>query len=54
MTLPNFKTEEEEQKFWEKHSIADYWEDLKETDDLFKRPKLTPITIKCDPLLLKK
>jgi len=54
MKLPNFKTEKEEQKFWEKHSIADYWEDLKETDDSFKRPKLTPVTIKFDPLVLKK
>ncbi len=24
MKLPDFKTEEEEQKFWEKHSISTY------------------------------
>ena len=54
MTLPDFKTEEEEQKFWRKHSISNYWEDLKESDDIFKRPKLTPVTIKFDPLVLKK
>ena len=54
MTLPDFKTEEEEQKFWRKHSINNYWADLKESDDIFKRPKLTPVTIKFDPLVLKK
>jgi predicted DNA binding CopG/RHH family protein len=54
MKLPDFKTEEEEQTFWEKHSISNYWEDLKASDDLFKRPKLTPVTIKFDPLVLKK
>ena len=54
MKLPDFKTEEEERKFWEKHSISNYWEDLKEADDTFKRPKLTPVTIKFDPLILKK
>ena len=54
MKLPDFKREEEEIKFWEKDSISNYWEDLKETDDTFKRPKLTPVTIKFDPLVLKK
>jgi predicted DNA binding CopG/RHH family protein len=54
MKLPDFKTEEEEQKFWRKHSIGNYWEDLKESDDTFKRPKLKPVTIKFDPLVLKK
>jgi predicted DNA binding CopG/RHH family protein len=54
MRLPNFKTEEEEKKFWKNHSIADYWEDLRESDDRFIRPKLTPVTIKFDPLVLKK
>ncbi len=54
MKLPDFKSESEEIKFWEKHSIADYWEDLKESDESFKRPKLTPVTMKFDPLVLKK
>ncbi len=54
MKLPDFKTEEEELKFWEKHSISNYWEDLIEAEDTFKRPKLTPVTIKFDPLILKK
>jgi predicted DNA binding CopG/RHH family protein len=54
MKLPDFITEKDEIEFWGKHSIADYWEDLKESDDTFKRPKLTPVTIKFDPLVLKK
>lgn len=54
MKPPDFKTEKEELKFWEKHSPADYWEDLKGSDDTFTRPKLTPVTIKFDPLVLKK
>ena len=39
---------------WKKHSISNYWVDLKEADDTFERPKLTPVTIKFDPLVLKK
>ena len=39
---------------WDKHSIADYWRDLRESSDIFNRPKLTPVTIKFDPLVLKK
>ena len=54
MKLPEFKTEKAEQHFWEKHSIADYWKDLRESSDIFNRPKLTPVTIKFDPLVLKK
>ena len=48
MKLPEFKTEAQERKFWEKHSIADYWKDLRDSDDRFKRPKLTPVTIKSE------
>ena len=54
MKLPDFKSKKEERRFWEKHSIADYWEDLKESEDIFKRQKLTPVTLKFDPLVLKK
>jgi len=54
MKLPNFNTEKEEIEFWQNHSIGDYWEDLKESNDTFRRPKLTPVTIKFDPLVLKK
>jgi predicted DNA binding CopG/RHH family protein len=53
-TLPEFKTREEEIAFWENRSIANYWDELEESRDLFKRPKLTPVTLKFDPLVLKK
>ena len=52
--LPEFKTQEEEIEFWENHSITDYWDGLEESRDIFKRPKLTPVTLKFDPLVLKK
>lgn len=52
--LPVFRTQEDEIKFWEKHSIADYWDELEDSKDIFKRPKLTPVTLKFDPLVLKK
>jgi predicted DNA binding CopG/RHH family protein len=54
MKLPDFGTEAEEREFWEKHSVAGYWEDLRESDDTFVRPKLTPVTMRFDPLVLKK
>ncbi len=54
MKLPDLTSEDEERAFWKKRSIADYWEDLTETDDTFRRPKLTPVTLKFDPLLLRK
>jgi hypothetical protein len=52
--LPTFKTKEEEISFWEKHSISEYWEELEESTDNFKRPRLTPVTLKFHPLVLKK
>ncbi len=52
--LPTFRTQEEEIIFWGKHSISEYWEEMEESTDTFKRPKLTPVTLKFDPLVLKK
>jgi predicted DNA binding CopG/RHH family protein len=54
MKVPDFKTAGDESQFWEEHSVADYWEDLDESDDIFERPALTAVTIKFDPLVLKK
>ena len=51
--LPDFNNEKDEAGFWEKHTIADYWKDLEERDDTFKKPKLKPVTLKFDPLILK-
>lgn len=52
--IPKIRTDEEAAKFWEKHSIADYWDELEDSKDIFKRPKLTPVTLKFDPLVLNK
>jgi len=52
--LPTFKTQEEEIRFWQKHSISEYWGELEESTDTFERPRLTPVTLKFDPLVLKK
>jgi len=54
MKVPDFSSEQEEMEYWEKHSIADYWDDLSGCSDTFKRPKLKPVTLKFDPLVLKK
>jgi predicted DNA binding CopG/RHH family protein len=54
MKTPGFKTEAQERQFWEKHSVADYWNDLLESEDTFERPKLTPVTVRFYPLVLRK
>ena len=54
MKLPKFETEAEEREFWENQTIAGYWKDLQESDDTFKRPNVTPVTLKLDPLVLAK
>jgi predicted DNA binding CopG/RHH family protein len=39
--IPKFKSLREERKFWDKHSIVDYLDELKETDEIvFERPPL--------------
>jgi hypothetical protein len=54
MKLPDFKTAKKEIRFWERNSIGNYWEDLLESKDTFKRPKLKAVSIKFDPLVLQK
>ena len=52
--IPEFKNEKEERKFWDSHSSADYWDNMEECDDTFKRSKLKSISLKLDPGLLEK
>jgi predicted DNA binding CopG/RHH family protein len=52
--IPKFKSKKEEREFWATHSSADYWDDLEECDDTFKRPKLKSISLKLDPNLLER
>jgi predicted DNA binding CopG/RHH family protein len=52
--LPEFKSIKEEREFWSTHSSADYWTEMEESDDNFKRSKLKPISLKLDPNLLER
>jgi len=52
--IPDFKTVKEERAFWDTHSSADYWDDMKECTDSFKRSNLKSISLKLDPGLLEK
>ena len=52
--IPEFKTEKEEREFWDSHSSAEHWDNMKECDDTFKRSKLKSISLKLDPGLLEK
>jgi predicted DNA binding CopG/RHH family protein len=39
--IPRFKSIEEEQRFWETHSVVDYLDELKVTEEIvFERPPL--------------
>lgn len=38
--IPNFKSIEEEARFWDTHNITDYWDEMEEVDLIFvKEPK---------------
>ena len=52
--IPEFKGEKEEREFWATHSSADYWDDMEECSDTFKRPKLKSVSLKLDPHTLEK
>ena len=53
-TIPEFKTRKEEREFWASRSSSDYWDDMQECNDTFKRGKLKSISLKLDPGLLQK
>lgn len=52
--IPEFKTKKEEREFWASHSSPDYWDDMEECDDTFKRAKLKSVSLRLDPGLLDK
>lgn len=54
MKVPRFKDEKDMAKFFDTHSLADYIEDTEESDDVFIRPKLMPVSLKIDPNFVKK
>ena len=44
--IPEFKTKKEEREFWASHSSPDYWDDMEECDDTFKRAKLKSVSLR--------
>lgn len=43
--IPKFKTLEEEAKFWDTHSFADYWDELEDVDIVVELEKPRDETI---------
>ncbi len=37
--IPKFKTYKEEAKFWDTHSLSDYWNEFKDVDIIFELHK---------------
>ena len=44
--IPTFKTLEEEAKFWDTHTAADFWDEMKPVKMKFVRPKSQGITVR--------
>lgn len=52
--IPKFKTDKEIAEFWDKHSLADYEDDLMPAAISFRKPKKEVITLRLDrPLVIK-
>lgn len=49
-----FKTREEEAKFWDNHSFADYWNELEPQEVKFAKNLSRGITVRLDPKTLSK
>ncbi len=47
--IPEFKSREEEAKFWDTHSLADYWEEAEPVRVRFAKNLSQGITIRFDP-----
>ena len=53
--IPEFRTDEEEARFWDTHSVADYWDDLEEAKDVyFERPRKQVVTLRLDRPLIQR
>lgn len=46
--IPNFKSRAEEAEFWDTHSIADYWDELRPVKVTFAKNLSEGITIRLD------
>jgi predicted DNA binding CopG/RHH family protein len=47
--IPEFKSREDEAKFWDTHSAADYWDESEPVKVRFARNLSEGITIRLDP-----
>ncbi len=47
--IPEFKSREEEAKFWDTHSLADYWDEAEPVRVRFGKNLSQGITIRFDP-----
>jgi CopG antitoxin of type II toxin-antitoxin system len=52
--IPEFASRAEEAEFWDTHSMADYWDDLKPVRVRFVKKLSQGITIRFDPPTLDK
>ena len=52
--IPEFKSIQEEAEFWDSHSFADYWDELKPSKVHFVRQLTEAITIRFDPETLQR
>jgi hypothetical protein len=52
--IPKFTSRAEEAEFWDTHSMADYWDDLKPVRVRFAKNLSQGITIRFDPPTLDK
>ena len=52
--IPKFKSEQEEAKFWETHSVTDYLHELKEFRNIkFPKPRKRLISVRMDDSQIK-
>lgn len=51
--IPEFKSAEEEAAFWEKHSVAPYWDQLEPVQFKITRPRKKQVSIRFDPNILE-
>ena len=52
--IPEFKSREEEAKFWDTHSTADYWDSWKPVKVVFANNLSSGITVRLNSDVLKK
>ncbi len=50
--IPDFANYEEEAKFWDTHSFADYWDEFKPVKVRFAKNLSEGITVRLDPMTL--